>query len=247
MDYFNKEQPFRRKESRVLTNYPIRDMIYKVTKEVYSNHETEIRESYSPPRESIHKPNRPKPIKLMAKIIHTDHKINSKSIQIVKLPKLPFGKHSNYNNEDLFVSNHFIPSGDRKKTKELDEMVKKYRLFEKKYKKSRQNSLTAIGSLNNDKGIIKFKTNAGELICKENKNIIRYYEQNAANFKKKRILSDIDFPYLEETSSKKRRKVFKRSLDYVLTRLYPTPEPSTNQLLSRLDPKYTVLFSESII
>jgi hypothetical protein len=136
-----------------------------------------------------------------------DHKFNTKKIQIVKLPKLPFGKHEVYNTEEPFVQKHFIDIEKlEKKNKDLSEAVKKFRLFKKKQNKFRQVSPDMVQDLNQNKKHYIYKTKGGVLLAEKDKNIINRYElskKGDSSISSHRVLRRNNFSFIGEKSPKK--------------------------------------------
>jgi hypothetical protein len=238
MDYFLKEAPFRKKVTSVLQQ-SFRDRVYHVPHNFSS--------SPSPTLPVKTKTLKPKGLTVLDKIIRSDHKINSKKVQILKLPKLPFGKHSNYNNEDLFVSNHFVELESTEKTKELDEAIKKFRLFEKKYKKSLSNSPDKIATLERKKNYFVYSTQAGKLVVHKDRNIIRQYEENKKEYSHLRNLSFQFIPDFDSRPSTDRVQENNRSVKDIIKRLYPSPKPQSNRIFESLSSKFSRLFEDSEI
>lgn len=239
MDYFIKEAPFRKRVSKVI-NQSFRDIIYQKSKSPEPN------SSPSPPPFPLRSTKTRHQTSLLDKLIQSDHKINSKKIQILKLPKLPFGKHSNYNNEDLFVSNHFIELENTEKSKELDEAMKKFRLFEKRFKKSSSSLRDTESILEKKKKYFIYKTRAGNLVANKNKQIIKQYDDVRKEFIHHKGISFDLIPELDfDTGNDKAveaRKPKKVSASSIVKRLYPSPKPHTNRVLETLVPKFSALF-----
>ena len=244
MDYFNRDEPFRKKNTRALNFEGIKDSVFKVSRTIYSKSPT-IAQAYITPNKIISSPppiDREGKIDLLKKVLNSDHRINKKSIQIIKLPKLPFGRHQNYNREDLFVSNHFIPCIEPGKTKELDDVVKKFRLFEKQFNRGQKITLELAGNYLKNTKVLTYKTKAGLLICKRNKSVVSSYDRSSSKYKLSKQSSLEKFDILEEQPISRPHKSSKSSIDHVVNRLYPTPEPHTNKIFNDIVPRYSILF-----
>lgn len=239
MDYLIKDAPFRKRVSKVI-NRSFRDIIYQKSKS------PQPIPSFSPPRVSFRAPQVPQQSSLLDKIIRSEHKINSNKIQILKLPKLPFGKHQNYNNEELFVSNHFIEMENTEKSRELDDAMKKFRLYEKRFKKSSVSLIDADSIMEKKKDYFVYKTNAGNLIAKKNKKIIQQYEDIRKDYRHFKgasfeLLPDFDAENANEKICDTKR-TGKSLVSNMIKRLYPSPKPYTNRVLENLVPKFSALF-----
>ena len=239
------DEPFRRQRTKPITFENIKDYIFQKNRASLSNSPvrlTKISISTNPTQALNDKTQ--KPVSLFDKIIQSDHKINKKKIQIIKLPKLPYGRHQNYNSEDLFVTNHFIPTENSEKTRELDEAIKKFRLFEKKYNKSQKNSIEYIDRKLTEKKTMTYKTKAGLLICKKNQAVLDTYEEYSSVYRNSIKVHDEDLHDSNYFTKSKTQRNSKVSINNTVKRLYPTPEPSKNKFLSNLYSKYMVLFSD---
>ena len=156
---------------------------------------------------------------------------------------MPFGRHNTYNDESLFVSNHFVPTEDDQKSKELDEVIKKFRLYEKKYNKSQRNSLETIKN-QKKQPFLTFQTKAGRLICRKNHSVIDQYEEIATKYTKQRKISEQTFREIDHITTNSYERIKPSGLG-VVNRLYPSPAPQTNKTLNDLIPKYSILFKNS--
>ena len=243
MEQEEVDEPFRKQKTRPFSLENLKDHIFSITKEMISKQLSKKLPTMN--KLELKKLEKIKPLSLFDKIIQSDHKINSKKIQIIKLPKLPFGKHENYNSESLFVTNHFIPSVDTEKTREIDSVVKKYRLFEKQYQKSKQNSKDFKEKKLRKNNNIIYKTNAGLLVCKRNNQLSNIYEQYSSRYRNSIEGYNNDSFNSDDCSKKNVGKNSKVSVSNIIKRLYPTPEPSTNKILTNLFPKYMILFSDN--
>lgn len=235
MDYFLKEAPFRKRVTSVIKNQSFQDRVFQVSKKLTSE---------SPPPIMMRNTTiKNKGLTVLDKIIQSDHRINSKKIQIIKLPKLPFGKHSNYNDQDFIVSDHFVELETTDKTKELDEAIKKFRLFEKKYKKSLSNSPDTCSRLEHKKNYFEYKTNAGKLIVSKDRNIIQKYEENKRQYSHSRNLSFQIIPDFDSRPTTEREAETSRPANDFVKRLYPSPKPPSNKILESLQSKFSCLFN----
>jgi hypothetical protein len=244
MDYFRqKTLPFRKQATAVSQFRSIKDRIFQVEKKIFFHTPTIASPNMSPsPEPQSRKPNPNEKISLLEKVLSKDHRITKDKIQIIKLPKLPYGQHAPYNSEDLFVTNHFIPTEDSERTRELDEAVKRFRLFEKNFKKSQRSNIDIIEAFEKKKPYLSFRTGAGYLVCKKNQPVIQQYEQDRDIYTTHSRNSIQTFREFEEKDGPKSQRVSRSSVKAAIKRLYPTPEPTKSRLLSYLLPKYSALF-----
>lgn len=241
MENTDREEPFRKNKTKILAYEVIKDHVFRMSKKIFSKSPTINTDRISlSEKKSNFLMEGGKKVNILEKILKTSHQINKKRIQIIKLPKMPFGCHENYNNEEVFVTNHFIPTENPDRTKELDQIIKKFRLFDKQYNKTRNNSLEFIENPMKKFKILTFKTKAGVLICKPNKSVISTYDRLSSHLQKTRNLS-VPTP---EIPIIKLKKPSLSQIKNTITRLYPTPEPSTSRLLSSISSKYTILFPD---
>ena len=137
--------------------------------------------------------------------IHTNPKI-------LNLPKSPFGIHNNYNTQlSNFQSQNFFPSKTKKKQNFLKREIKSASKLGKTKKK---NYLKALQDFD------VYKHEAGELVCKTEKNAIKKYiakfDENT-NATRERIQK-----LIEKVSEKQMKFLNKSNGNTRLTR-FPTP------------------------
>lgn len=121
--------------------------------------------------------------------IKTDHIVNKKKIQIVKLPKLPFGKHQDYNEEEPFVQSHFVEMEKGNTNNDLADAVKKLKFLKKKQNKYRQVTPDSMLELEEKKNHYIYKTKGGVLVTEKDRNAIESYELSKKGRKKQSIAS----------------------------------------------------------
>ena len=178
--------------------------------------------------------------------LKTEHKTKTEGTQILKLPKLRFGEHKTYNNEDdSFVVNHFVnENSNSDKQKELYDVSRKFKLGERMRKK-RGHSHT-FSSLNKKKDKIMYHMESGVLICTQENDIIDSYEADKEKYKMKhhyvyQTFRDIE---LKLDSIIERKNTYKRikQTDELLSRLYKSPQNVKTELAKKLTEKYSELF-----
>ena len=201
------------------------------------------------PKETI-KPE--KKIDLLTLILRSEHKSTQKGTQIIKLPKLPFGKHKSYNEEGIFKEKHFLeedtqPTNER--IKDMEEITRKFRLFEKEYKGSNSYRLkTASPMHSNFASVDVYDMGPGQLICTKDNGIIKSYEKDQLKHKNNHVpyLSETYRDFAEELNSKRKRRTFKnyRQQQELLNRLLPSNEAKDTNLSMFYSTKYSSLFDD---
>ena len=115
------------------------------------------------------------------------HQIEENLQKIIKLPKLPYGKHKSYNEETNFVSNHFINQNDPVSDEKAAEVKKVIKIFKNKsrYKakinaKSFRNSLKLVNT--NKTSFEEFTNEGGKLIVENNSSAYFYYNKQKREY-----------------------------------------------------------------
>ena len=178
-----------------------------------------------------------------------EHKIKDNKTQIIKLPKLPYGNHIAYNEEDSkFVDKHFVTEKSMpEQKKELDNLSQKFRLKERT-KSKRNHSLNSTFYKKNDDKQIYFMESGQLVVAKEN-DVIESYETDKAKYTIKhhyvyQTFRNVELNYDANLS---RKSTFKKLLqaDELLQRLYKSPKKENTSELSReLTTKYSMLFTK---
>ena len=190
---------------------------------------------------------------LLTSILKTEHKACLQGTQIIKLPKLPFGEHKTYNEETLFKASHFVEKSGinltSEKLKDLEDITRKFRLFEKKFAKNKRSRLkSARPVLNHLIHFEVYQMDSGELVCDKQENVTKSYDNDKAVFKE---IVDLDLKSLGNTQRKRKvRKYFERkTIDprkatELVSRLMPSNEMKESRLGNFFSSKYSTLFEE---
>ena len=119
-------------------------------------------------------------------------KFNFEGKQILNLPRLPYGKHSNYSESD-FIQKHFIdmdsPLGDMKDLKIFN---KQYQLQAKLSRKTKKTNRHSTEFTNNLKQYLIYPSFAGNLCCSKEHEIIDSYETEKNKYKTQINSHDFD-------------------------------------------------------
>lgn len=144
-------------------------------------------------------------------------------VNIIKLPKLPFGKHVSYNNVQDFTKTHLI-SHNRAEGEEIETLLK---TVKKDLKVNRtapyQRKIGKNAELTDYK---VFYTKTGRLVCLINKQVLKAYDQDNQRFKKtqKRAVSRKNRAELKENV---------RKLEMCVERLYPGSRAEHSSLFEK--------------
>lgn len=110
-------------------------------------------------------------------------KFTCEPVQILNLPRLPYGQHLNYE-ENGFIKKHFVElnnfSDDDQGVKNFD---KQFRMQRKIERKSKKPNLYSPKFTNNLKRFLVFKSDAGELKCRINESVVEDYMVQKEKFK----------------------------------------------------------------
>lgn len=208
-----------------------------------------------PESKTVEKP--PKKLDLLTLILKSEHKTSLEGTQIIKLPKLPFGKHKSYNDEPAFKDRHFLEGNTSnispEKAKELEDITRKFRLNEKKYKASKRNRLHSARPMLTDFTFYDvYNMCAGKLICAREEKLIECYEKDKASYKEiaKRDLSSAGTKRNEGDFEKiyvKKKILDAKTEQDMISRLLPNKEIKDSALSQFYSTKYSSLFEGSEI
>ena len=185
-------------------------------------------------------------------LLRSEHK-NKEGIQIYQLPKLPFGSHKSYNEENQFVRQHFKfgPCNDDL-SKNLEILTRKFRLNDKNHSKRAQSSHLKKRKKDFQNSDF-FKMESGYLICKKEKEITDIYEKDKTRFEneiapvtnKKIETEPLEKDSKFEKNQKKNFPIKKIFTADIVSRLYPTKEDSESPVTKFYKTKYSALFSDA--
>ena len=189
---------------------------------------------------------------ILSKILKSEHKATVNGTQILKLPKNPFGKHNSYNDEYMFKEKHFFADDsdnlNPERLKELEDITRKFRLHEKKYKATKRNRLhTAKAKLSNLSTFDVYDMGAGRLICCKDEKIIGSYNQDKEKYRNL-SLNRISLTFKNIESAEVENKLLSmktlkfKDQDKLLSRLLPNKEAKDTTLSQFFSSKYSSLF-----
>lgn len=169
------------------------------------------------------------------------------SVNVIKLPMLPFATHKTYNEETNFAEDHIF---DRTNTEENYGKIREIQLITAKLKnyqkrrasKGRSMSRTPVKKRELGDFLVN-ETRAGKLLCLKQKTATQVYP----HAKEKCMFRKIEYPLLEKFFKNKRNLLTGRKQQerICIRRLYPEPEtPPESQLSLLLMEKYSSLFDE---
>lgn len=197
-------------------------------------------------------PKQKKKLDLLTLILKSEHKTNKTGTQIIKLPKLPFGKHKSYNEEPLFKDKHFFEISKEvinpEKIKELEEITRKFRLHEKKYKTNKKGRLQTARPLLNDLAHYDvYDMGPGDLVCEIQNDVISSYEKDKIRFLE--VLEgnyQSTFRNLDPTAPEQ-KYLMRKTIDMkyerdLVDRLMPVQEYKDTELSLFYSSKYSSLF-----
>ncbi|OMJ95369.1 hypothetical protein SteCoe_1286 [Stentor coeruleus] len=203
-----------------------------------------------PEAKVIHKPKRNQD--LLSKLLKSEHKTTGEGTQILKLPKLPYGNHKSYNEEPRFRDKHFL-DGDRitmthERIKELEELTRKFRLLEKKYKASKQNRMHSATPLFSDLAFYDvYDMGPGKLVCGREDEVIRSYEKDKEKYKET-AKGNYAYTYKDINREDYERKYARRKImgfkdqQELISRLMPNKEVKNTDMSQFYSTKYSLLF-----
>ncbi|OMJ75345.1 hypothetical protein SteCoe_25542 [Stentor coeruleus] len=208
-----------------------------------------------PEARTIQKP-RKKP-DLLTMILKSEHKATLEGTQILKLPKLPFGKHKSYNDDGAFKDKHFLESDTTiispERNKDLEEITRKFRLHEKKYKASKRNRMHSARIMLSDFAFYDvYDMGPGKLVCGREEEVVRGYEKDKERYKEI-TKGNFAYTYKDVNEEKFERKYAKRIVaDFktqqkLIMKLLPSREVKDSTLSQFYSTKYSSLFENNDI
>ncbi|OMJ86031.1 hypothetical protein SteCoe_12534 [Stentor coeruleus] len=154
--------------------------------------------------------------------LQRNHITSRDGLQIVDLPKSPWGSHNSYNEKNKFSNNH-IYSPQEIPSKKVQNFDRKLRLFRKTIKKIHSKSSRKELSYN-EKNMI-FKTKSGNMYCPKNFDTEKMYEKANEKFRKIREFNFENSEVVNGIIEKLHMKYEKKAdANEVIKRLY-TPNP----------------------
>jgi hypothetical protein len=177
---------------------------------------------------------------MLTLILKSEHKINDQTC-IVKLPKMPFGKHLDYNNDEKFVLKHFHnPSNPQNNEKNLEftEISKKFRLQDKLKQYLKRNK---TGYMKNRYSNVyeSYDMEHGELVCKKEEKVLEVYNNDKQKYQK----------FVFETNNASQRlktpKYSKLQIKLSVDRLHSAGRQNESQKSILYTSKYSNLFKNA--
>ena len=171
---------------------------------------------------------------LLSLILKSQHKL-TESVCIVKLPKMPYGKHADYNDDSQFVIRHFFNTASniaQIQSDDLNEIKKKFRLYEKRKLSQKRTGSTKKTSASDF--FDTFNMEHGDLICPKVARVSEGYSKDKEKYRK----------YIYEQYNKriKKNNVNKDSQDKTTERLSSSKHRRRSVLVEKLTTKYSKLF-----
>jgi hypothetical protein len=109
-------------------------------------------------------------------------KMNPEGVKILNLPKLPFGRHLNYDEVD-FSRKHFIENPEDSDIENFNSYKKQYRIQQKYLRKQKPGKVFSSSFKNDSKNLMVFETDAGNLNCLKHEPLIKSYDNEKSKFK----------------------------------------------------------------
>ncbi|OMJ91747.1 hypothetical protein SteCoe_5648 [Stentor coeruleus] len=192
---------------------------------------------------------------LLTMILKSEHKATLEGTQILKLPKLPFGKHKPYNDEGTFKDKHFLEGDTNKisseRNKGLEEITRKFRLYEKRYKTSKRNRMHSATTMLSDFAFYDvYDMGPGKLVCGREEEVIHGYEKDKERYKEI-TKGNFAYTYKDVNEEKFQKKYAKRIVsDFktqqkLITKLLPSKEVKDSPLSQFYSTKYSSLFENN--
>ena len=114
--------------------------------------------------------------------------------QVVNLPRLPYGQHSNYE-ESEFLKNHIIDMGTgRVLPPEFSSIQKECSLQTKLDRKNKRNIRYSSDYTNNLKKYLIYPSLGGSLHCTKEGEVIKSYDNEKNKYKLQRTFKEIELP-----------------------------------------------------
>jgi hypothetical protein len=215
---------------RILNEEILPDPIVKLEKETLRGCGTERNTEKLQPRPL------PKP-DLLTEILRSEHKITENTC-IVKLPKMPFGKHKSYNEEKSFVLKHFVdPEKDMQNqiNNDLNEMMKKFRLYRKRKQSNKRNN-TGAATSRYQQVYNAYRMEHGTLTCRNEGHTAEGYKNDKEKYVQL-IFSDKD------KQKRLKKRVNKSMQEQSMDRLAITQHSVSTERSSFFTTKYSALFT----
>lgn len=203
----------------------------KLEKEALRGSTTE-RPEQKPMKKAVMKPD------LFTMILKSEHKISTNTL-ILKLPKMPFGKHKDYNQDGNFVIDHFLNTSERlnsTQASDLNEITKKFRLYAKKQSSRKRNS-TGYVKTRYQRAYEVFDMTHGELKCAKEPNVTAGYINDKEKYRKY-----LYKPHTIDIKSKN-KPASKILQDQSVERLNTSAKQNENERSSFFKTKYSTLFT----
>jgi hypothetical protein len=226
---------------------PNEDKIQKLEKGAIRGEGAEVPEHKIPPRPK-------KKLDFMTSILKSEHKSSVEGTRILKLPKLPFGKHKSYNEEPMFKDRHFLEGNSNlinpERAKDLEEITRKFRLHEKKsYVSNKANRLhSAKPTFCNLASVDVYEMGPGKLICTRDQEAINSYEKDKDRYRSM-TKGHYALTYKEiDENEKTNRANMRKTMDFkqqkeLIARLLPTKESKRSEISEFYTSKYFSLFN----
>ena len=192
------------------------------------------------------------PVDYMTLVLKSEHKATLEGTQILKLPKLPFGKHKSYNDDPMFKDKHFLEDrstvSQPEKMKELEEITRKYRLYEKKFKAHKKSRLQSAENMFSDMAFFDvYEMGPGRLICSKDQQVIQSYDKDKEKYKDLSLDAIFAGDDQSRNESLDNKYFGRKPLRYseqkeLISRLLPTKEAKDTNLSQFYSTKYSSLF-----
>lgn len=208
--------------------------------------EFEVLRGKNSARDKNFTPTKPKTVSEEIKSIKQMHKNQNSRINIVCLPKLPFGSHNSYNKEDQFRQTHFCETSSMtpKQEKELSDMLRRIKKVRMKFK-IRGSTVSPESKLNKSNYYV-FDTKAGQLFCAKNR-IIEAYDTGILGINKYELtktLNRLESPEMKKRLNRNRKTRLSQEIEQITDRLNVKVDRLTQTEFSKtLTTKYSNLLS----
>lgn len=133
-------------------------------------------------------------------------KFGFEGMQIMNLPRLPFGHHENYKDCE-FRKKHFIDMGSSPDVEELKVFNRQYRLQKKLDRKSRRFTKYSAEYTNNLKNFLIYPSDAGRLCCSREDGIMCSYEVEKKKYRFQATFQEFDSGIKSRSLSKKKVRI----------------------------------------
>ncbi|OMJ75666.1 hypothetical protein SteCoe_25158 [Stentor coeruleus] len=133
-------------------------------------------------------------------------KFGFEGMQIMNLPRLPYGQHQNYKDCE-FRKKHFIDMSSTPDAEELKVFNRQYRLQKKIDRKSRRFTKYSAEYTNNLKNFLIYPSDAGRLCCSREDEIMCSYEVEKKKYKFQATFQDFVSGIKSKSLSKRKVKI----------------------------------------